>query len=97
MYSDNAPALEGALHGLFCGQKVNLVNSRKEFYRDVELDEIESFVRQRGLSAQFVKVPEAREYRETLAAREAKSAAVVSSSAALNGDFPEALFKSASA
>ena len=40
------------------------MNTRKEFYSDVELEEIEVFVRQRGLSAQFVKIPEAREYRE---------------------------------
>jgi len=37
---------------------------------DVELEEIEAFVKNKGLSAQFVRVPEAREYRETLAKRE---------------------------
>jgi hypothetical protein len=67
MYSDNAPELEGAIHALFEGRRVNLVNPRKEFYREVELDEIEKFVRGRGLSAQFMKIPEAKEYRETLA------------------------------
>jgi hypothetical protein len=36
----------------------------------VELDEIEAFVRNKGLSAQFIKEAEAREYRETLAKRE---------------------------
>ena len=44
-----------------------MVNPRKEFYRSVSLEEIEAFVRQRGLSAQFVHVAEAKEYRETLA------------------------------
>jgi F0F1-type ATP synthase membrane subunit b/b' len=68
LYSDNAPELECALHALFATKRVNLVNSRKEFYRDVRLEDIEAFVRQRGLSAQFIHIPEAREYRETLAA-----------------------------
>jgi hypothetical protein len=67
LFSDNAPELEAALQGLFETRRVNMVNARKEFYRDVELSEIEVFVRERGLSAQFIALPEAREYRETLA------------------------------
>ncbi|PYV29315.1 MAG: hypothetical protein DMG22_23325 [Acidobacteria bacterium] len=70
LYSDNAPELENALHQLFEQRRLNLVNARREFYRDVELEEIETFVRSRGLSAQFLREPEAREYRETLAKRE---------------------------
>jgi multidrug resistance efflux pump len=69
LYSDNAPELEGALHDLFEDRRVNLVNHRKEFYREVELTEIEAFVRTRGLSAQFITMAEAKEYRETLAIR----------------------------
>lgn len=67
LYSDNAPELENALHQLFEERRLNLVNPRREFYRDVELEEIEAFVRSRGLSAQFIRHAEAREYRETLA------------------------------
>ena len=52
----------------------NLVNPRKEFYRDVELEEIEGFVKERGLSAQFIRYPEARAFRQTLAARTQESA-----------------------
>ena len=70
LYSDNAPDLEGALHRLFGERRLNLVNPRREFYRDVELKEIEEFVRGRGLSAQFIELPEAREYRETMAKKE---------------------------
>jgi len=69
LYSDNAPELETALHKLVQDRQVNLVNPRKEFYKDVELEEIEAFVKQRGLSAQFIKIPEAKEYRETQALR----------------------------
>jgi hypothetical protein len=75
LYSDNAPELETALHKLVQDRQVNLVNPRKEFYRDVELEEIEAFVKDRGLSAQFIKFAEAKEYRETLALREQRSAA----------------------
>ena len=83
LYSDNAPELETALHRLVQDRQVNLMNVRKEFYRmdvrkefyrDVELDEIEAFVKSRGLSAQFIKIPEAKEYRETLALRQQRAA-----------------------
>ena len=70
LYSDNAPELESALHELMEDRRVNLVNPRKEFYEDVALDEIEAFVKQRGLSAQFMKIAEAKEYRETVALRQ---------------------------
>ncbi len=72
LYSDDAPRLEGELHQLLEDKRVNLVNARKEFYYDVELAEVEKFVREKGLSAQFITIPEAREYRETLAMRAEK-------------------------
>ena len=70
LWSDNAPELENALHQLFEERRLNLVNPRREFYRNVELGEVEEFVKSKGLSAQFIKTPEAREYRQTLARRE---------------------------
>ena len=70
LYSDNAVDLERSLHELVADRAVNLVNPRKEFYRGVELEEVEKFVRNRGLSAQFIKVPEAKEYRQSLAMRQ---------------------------
>lgn len=69
LFSDNAPELETALHQLFEQRRLNMVNARREFYRDIELAEIEKFVKMKGLSAQFTKNPEAREYRETIALR----------------------------
>jgi hypothetical protein len=74
LYSDNAPELEFALHQLFADRRLNLVNPRREFYREVELDEIEGFVKQKGLSAQFIKEVEAREYRQTVSKREQQRA-----------------------
>ena len=75
LYSDNAPELETSLHKLVQDRQVNLVNPRKEFYREVDLEEIEVFVKNRGLSAQFIKIAEAKEYRETLAIRQQRSSA----------------------
>ena len=72
MFSNNAPDLEQALHVHFENRRVNLMNPRKEFYRDVGLDEVEELIRARGVTAQFVKLAEAREYRETQAILMAK-------------------------
>lgn len=76
VYSENAPALENALHQHFADQSVNLVNMRKEFFR-VDLKDVEPYATQRGFAISFTKLAEAREYRETveiLRARQAKSA-----------------------
>jgi hypothetical protein len=72
LYSDDAPGLESSIHELLAERKVNLVNRRKEFFRDVNIEEIEAFVRQKGLSAQFIRVAEAKEYRESISLREQK-------------------------
>jgi hypothetical protein len=99
LYSDNAPELEGALHQLFEQRRVNMVNRRKEFYRDVELEEIERFVKTRGLSAQFIKVAEAKEYRQTQAIAEERKLALTAAAqqAQTIDQFPETLFHSAAA
>lgn len=78
LYSDNAPELETALHKLVQDRQVNLINPRKEFYQNVELAEIEEFVKTRGISAQFTRYAEAKQYRETLALRDKKVAAAAS-------------------
>jgi predicted nucleic acid-binding Zn-ribbon protein len=66
IYSDEAPALENELHKAFANKKVNMLNYRKEFF-DVSLDEIEMKVKEIGIEAEFSRLPEAMEYRETLA------------------------------
>ena len=72
MFSKDAPELERALHERFEERRVNLVNYRKEYFCDVSLQEVESFIRVKGVTAQFTVVAEAREYRETQAALAAK-------------------------
>ena len=66
IYSDEAPTLEKELHRAFENKKVNMLNYRKEFF-NVTLDEIETQLKQLGIKAEFTKLPEAIEYRETLA------------------------------
>jgi len=55
LYTDNAPELENSLHQHFAERRLNIVNPRREFYHDVGLDEVETFVKTKGLSAQFIK------------------------------------------
>jgi hypothetical protein len=63
---EDAPTLENELHKSFTNNKVNMLNYRKEFF-NVTIDEIEQKVRDIGIEAEFQKIPEAMEYRETLA------------------------------
>lgn len=66
IYSDEAPTLEKDLHKAFDKKKVNMLNYRKEFF-NVSLEDIEKQIKETGIEAEFVKLPEATEYRETLA------------------------------
>lgn len=75
IYSDEAPTLENELHNAFSNKKVNMLNYRKEFF-NVTLDEIEDKVKEIGLEAEFSRLPEAMEYRETLAILEKLNAQV---------------------
>lgn len=66
IFSDEAPTLENELHKAFTNKKVNMINGRREFFK-VTIDEIEAKIKELGLDAEFIKLPEAMEYRETLA------------------------------
>lgn len=66
IFSENAPALEAALHHAFEDRKLNMVNTRREFFR-VSLDEIKQVVRDNyDKTVEFVEVPPAEQYRESL-------------------------------
>ena len=43
-----------------------MINGRREFF-NVTIEEIEQKIKELGLNAEFIKLPEAMEYRETLA------------------------------
>lgn len=68
IYSEEAPALEGALHKEFADRRINAANMRKEFFR-VGLDEVEEAVERLSPNASFFKDREAQEWHETLARR----------------------------
>ena len=66
IFSDNAPALETALHKAFENKKLNMVNQRREFF-NVTLDEIKAVVMKNfDKSVEFIEVPEAEQYRTSL-------------------------------
>lgn len=69
IYSEDAPDLENRLQKTFHDRRLNLVNSRKEFF-SVSLEEIEEVVKKNHGEIEFMKLVEAREYRESTALRE---------------------------
>ena len=71
IYSDDAPALERALHSEFEGARINVQNMRKEFFRTT-LDDVETAVKSLAPDAPFFRDVEAQEYRETLARRQSQ-------------------------
>lgn len=74
IFSDDAPALEAALHRAFEDKKVNMVNQRREFFR-VTLDEIKEVVRANfDKTVEFVDVPDAEQYRVSEKMRNNKTA-----------------------
>lgn len=71
VYSDDAPALERALHTEFEEVRINTRNMRKEFFR-ATIDQVEVALKKVAPTAPFYKDVEAQEFRETLARRNAK-------------------------
>ncbi len=68
--SEDAPALEAALHRRFLERQVNKVNKRKEFFR-VSLAEIRAVADELQLEATWTLTADAAQYRETLALEQA--------------------------
>lgn len=66
IFSEDAPKLETALHRSFADRRVNMVNTRKEFYR-VSLEEIEAVVKENhDKTVDFNYIAYAQQYRESL-------------------------------
>ncbi|EHD0106008.1 DUF4041 domain-containing protein [Vibrio parahaemolyticus] len=71
IYTDDAPALETALHREFHAHRVNAVNLRKEFF-NVDLDDIKEAVEKiAGVEAEFKMTALAEDYYESLRLSEA--------------------------
>jgi hypothetical protein len=69
IFSDDAPALENALHKAFEKCKVNMINSRREFF-SVKLADIEDVIKNNYKKpVEFKRLAEAAEYRESLMLR----------------------------
>lgn len=63
IFSDDAPALEAALHKAFEDRKLNMVNKRREFFY-VTLDEIKDVVKKNfDKTVEFTDIPDAEQYR----------------------------------
>ena len=91
IYSENAPELERKLHEHFHQGQINLINDRKEFFT-VKIDEVESYCLKHNLNCTFVKVPEAREYRESLAMRkQTQKLPIVETGKDTKNQFPDSL------
>ena len=66
IFSDDAPALENALHKHFQDKSVNKVNLKKEFFK-INIDELKEFIlKELGQTIQFIDIPKAEQYRESL-------------------------------
>ncbi len=69
IFSEDAPALENALHKAFENRKLNMINRRREFFK-VSLSEIEQVVKKNFKKpVEFVELADAEEYRESLVLR----------------------------
>ncbi|MCM3560637.1 DUF4041 domain-containing protein [Brevibacillus borstelensis] len=70
IFSDDAPKLEATLHKAFEDRKLNMINTRREFFH-VTLDEIEEVItRNHDKTVEFIKTSDAKEYRESLKIRQ---------------------------
>lgn len=78
VYSKDAPKLESSLHQLMHGNRVNLVNHHKEFFR-ADIEEIAKYVKTNGHELELTLAAEAQEYRKTLAIVSASARVAVAS------------------
>lgn len=63
IFTDDAPKLEAALHKAFENRKLNMVNTRREFF-NVTLDEIKEVVKNNfDKTVEFIDYPDADQYR----------------------------------
>jgi vacuolar-type H+-ATPase subunit I/STV1 len=87
VYADNAPELENKIHRSFETFRINLVNSRREFFQ-VPLDEIEKWAKSENLNLHLTRIAEAREYRESVAIRTKNEKSI---SVSINQSIPESI------
>lgn len=70
IFTEDAPALENALHKAFENRKLNMINKRREFF-NVTLSEIEEVIKANfDKTIEFNRVAEAEQYRESIKIKE---------------------------
>lgn len=73
IFSDDAPALEFALHRAFEHRRLNMINRRREFFH-VTLDEIEHVIRTNfDKPFELVRLADAEQYRQSLILRDGRT------------------------
>lgn len=71
IFSEDAPALEAALHKAFEDRKVNMVNTRREFF-NVTLEEIKDVIKANfDKTVEFIETAPAEQFRESLLMKKA--------------------------
>lgn len=75
LFSEDAPALESKLHRHFEDRRINRINYRREYFR-ASLDEVREAIAEHFGEVTFVTVPEAEEYRQTIAMLSEPSVAI---------------------
>jgi hypothetical protein len=68
IWSEDAPALEAALHAEFDHRRVNLINRRKEFFH-LTISELDEAIQRRGLKMELTLMAEAHEFRKSQSRR----------------------------
>lgn len=69
IFSDDAPALEHALHRAFEHKRLNMINRRREFFH-VNLDDIEKVVKTNfSKPVDFIRIADAAQYRQSIVLR----------------------------
>lgn len=72
IFTEDAPALENALHVAFENKKINMINKKREFF-NVTLDEIKKVVKSKyDKTINFIETPDAEQYRESIKIKELK-------------------------
>ena len=70
IFTEDAPALENAIHKAFENRKLNMINKRREFF-NVTLEEIEEVIKLNfDKTVEFNRIAEAEQYRESIKIRE---------------------------
>ena len=93
VYTENAPSLEKELHNRFADYRVNMVNSRKEFFR-VPLHQVKKTLKELKPDIDFYEEIEAQEFKQTLevlASKDAEKAKPRDQVRELEQQFPESI------